>query len=315
MTKVAIIKGNAYKATKEALKLTNFKNHIKSKKSIVIKPNLTVPLRSEDGITTDINVIRAILDQIPKTKNVVIAEGPGGTPKGFDTFKINNYNKLEDEYGVKLVDTNYDEYVTVRIKNPLALKSIKISKTVFNSDFLISVAKLKVHCVAKVTGTLKNMMGACPKEQKIRIHAYLQKSLVDLNTIKMPDFGVIDGIVANEIDECFPYPVKMGLILSSKDCVALDAVSSRIMGINPKNVHHIWNAGKKGLGTSDIDKIEILGEKIENVERKFRMRHFNLTIEGQKMIARTLMSMKLYDWSYNNVFPIYRKIRSKVFKK
>jgi len=311
MSEVAIIKGNAYEATVKALKLTNFKKYIKNKKNIVIKPNLTVPIESKKGITTDINVIRAILDQISKPEKVTIAEGPGGTPEGFETFKINDYYKLENEYDIKLVDANYDEYVDIPVKNPLALKSIKISKTAFNSDFLISAAKLKIHSVAKVTGTLKNMMGTCPKKQKMKIHAFIQKSIIDLNTVKLPDFGVIDGIVANEIDECVSYPVKMGVVLASKDCVALDSVASKIMGMNPEDVLHIWHAGKRGLGIADISKIKIIGEKIENIKKKFEMHPFNLRSDSQKIIARTLMSMRLYEWSYKNIFPVYRKIRHK----
>jgi len=310
MSEVSVTKGNAYGATVKALELTGFGKHIKNKKNIVIKPNLTVPTESERGVTTDINVIRAILDQIPKPEEVIIAEGPGGTPEGFETFKINNYYRLEDEYGVKLLDTNYDDYVDVPVKNPLILKSIKISKTAFNSDFLISVAKLKIHSLAKVTGTLKNMMGVCPKKQKMKIHAFIQKSLIDLNTVKLPDFGVIDGIVANEIDECGSYPVKMGVVLASKDCVALDSVASKIMGINPRDVFHIWYAGKRGLGMADIDKIEIFGERIENIEKKFRTRSFNLRSDSQMVIARTLILVGLYEWSSENIFPYYRKIRN-----
>jgi len=309
MSEVSVIKGKAYEATIKALELTKFREYVKNKRNIVIKPNLTAPLESKKGVTTDIDVIRAILDKIPKPERVTIAEGSGGTAKNFETFKINNYYRLEGEYGVRLVDTNYDEFIDVPVKNPLVFKSIKISKTVFNSDFLISVAKLKIHSIAKVTGTLKNIMGACPKIQKMKIHAFIPRSLIDLNTVKLPDFGVIDGIFANEIDECVSYPVKMGIILASKDCVALDCVASRIMGINPESVFYIWYAGKIGMGIADINKIKIIGEKIETVENKFRTRPFNLRSDSQRIAVRTLMSVGLYEWSSENIFSRYRRIR------
>jgi len=44
MSKVAIIQGDAYHATVNALQLTNFKDKLKGKSKIVIKPNLVVKL-------------------------------------------------------------------------------------------------------------------------------------------------------------------------------------------------------------------------------------------------------------------------------
>jgi uncharacterized protein (DUF362 family) len=63
-------------------------------------------------------------------------------------------------------------------------------------------------------------------------------------------------------------PVKMDLIIASKDVVAADATGCRVMGIDPHNHSHIRRAYEKGLG--NIDDIEVLGEKIENVARPFK---------------------------------------------
>ncbi len=301
-SKVAIIKGNAYSATKKALKLTGFKKFIKNKKRIVIKPNLTTPEKAEKGITTDVNVVRAILDFIPKSKEIVIAEGPGAS-EAEEAFEANDYYELKKD-GIKFIDTNNDSLVEVKVKSPLSLKRVRMSKTVFNSDFLISVGKLKIHSIAKVTGTLKNMMGACPREQKGIIHAFVPISIVDLIKIKKPDFGVIDGIVANEIDEVVPSPIKMGIIIAGKDCVALDSVVSRIMGIEPNDVYYIKKIGEDGFGTTNMNDIEIVGEKIEKISKNFR-RRFVLRSETERLAFKLLLQTGLYEPS----IPIIRKVR------
>jgi uncharacterized protein (DUF362 family) len=80
---------------------------------------------------------------------------------------------------------------------------------------------------------------------------------------------VIDGFVAMEgkgpVDGT---PVKMDLILASRDVVAADATGCRVMGIDPHDVSHIRRANVKGLG--NIDNIQIIGDKIENVTRAFK---------------------------------------------
>ncbi|MEM2851482.1 MAG: hypothetical protein QXW18_06750 [Candidatus Bathyarchaeia archaeon] len=40
------------------------------------------------------------------------------------------------------------------------------------------------------------------------------------------------------------------------------------MGIDPNEIYHVRRAYEKGLG--EIENIEVVGEKIENVARKFR---------------------------------------------
>jgi hypothetical protein len=42
------------------------------------------------------------------------------------------------------------------------------------------------------------------------------------------------------------------------------------MGINPYSVESLWKAYKQGLGEINISKIDLLGEPIDDVKRKFR---------------------------------------------
>jgi len=61
----------------------------------------------------------------------------------------------------------------------------------------------------------------------------------------------------------------MNLVIAGTDPVAVDAVGTAVMGIEPTEVKHLVLAEKKGLGTCKLEEITILGESIENVKRKF----------------------------------------------
>ncbi|MCD6470196.1 DUF362 domain-containing protein [Candidatus Bathyarchaeota archaeon] len=80
----------------------------------------------------------------------------------------------------------------------------------------------------------------------------------------------INGIIAGEVYETSGKPVKMDLVIAGVDPVAVDAVGAAVMGISSREVKHLVLAEKKGLGTCNLEKIEVVGEKIENVRRKFR---------------------------------------------
>ena len=64
------------------------------------------------------------------------------------------------------------------------------------------------------------------------------------------------------------YRVKMDLIIAGKDPVATDATGARAMGIDPHDIKHIRVAHQKGLG--NIDAIEIVGSKLDDVKREFK---------------------------------------------
>ncbi|MHC4363500.1 MAG: DUF362 domain-containing protein, partial [Planctomycetota bacterium] len=61
-------------------------------------------------------------------------------------------------------------------------------------------------------------------------------------------------------------PVEKNILLASADCVAIDAVSARLMGFEPMDHDFIRLAHERGLGTGEFDQIEIVGDV--NVEKE-----------------------------------------------
>jgi uncharacterized protein (DUF362 family) len=51
-------------------------------------------------------------------------------------------------------------------------------------------------------------------------------------------------------------PIETGLVIASTDPVAADAVGAKLFGFNADAVHHIWEAGRMGLGETEVDNME-----------------------------------------------------------
>lgn len=226
---VCIEKGeDAYKTTKKALDRLNFR--VKNKK-VLIKPNLILDVPPEQGITTDVNVCKAIIERLENC-DVTIGEGGINTDESFKKF---GYNKLAKEFNAKIVNLNNDEIIKAEVKNHLQFKKIPYANSVLESDYVIDVAKLKIHSLAQVTLSMKNMFGCVPgRVNKVMIHPLINKAIVDILQVRYPDFCVIDGIIGNQRDECYSDPVKAGLVIAGKDALAVDSIATRCMGINPK---------------------------------------------------------------------------------
>jgi len=271
MSKVSIVKGTRpVKVTVKALEMIKSDvDYILSKlKPILIKPNYINSKPPSTGITTDSRVIEGIIKFLRqrKTKDIIIGEGSGWADT-FEAFKVAGVDAVAERWDVKLVDLNKDKIIEVNPPNPLSIKKIKVAETSLES-IIISVPKLKLHRIATVTLSLKNMMGALASKGSMH-KGSLSKNIVDLASVLRPSISVVDGIIAGEGHETSGNPVEMNLIIAGTDPVAVDAVGAAVMGISPTDVKHLVLAEKKGLGTCDLEKITVLGEPIEKVKRKF----------------------------------------------
>ncbi|MEM4576351.1 MAG: DUF362 domain-containing protein [Candidatus Nezhaarchaeales archaeon] len=272
MVRVAIFRGsNPVEVVIKAIESIegDVKTLILSGRPILIKPNYITADHPSTGVTTDARVIEGVIKFLKErgVNDIVIGEGSGFVDT-FEAFRVAGVDKLAEKWNVKLADLNKDEFIEVYPPNPFALKKVKVARTALERA-IISVPKLKVHRLATVTLGLKNMMGVL--ESKGSMHnGRLHENIADLVSVLKPSLTVIDGIIAGEVHEMSRSPVEMNVIVASTDPVAADAVGSMIMGIDPREVKHLVLAEKKGLGTLRLEEIEIVGEPIEKVARKFR---------------------------------------------
>lgn len=269
VAKVAIVKGTKpVDVTVKALRMIDVDEVLSEEKPILVKPNYIDASHPSTGITTDSRVIEGVVKFLKNrgVKKIVIGEG-SGFGDTFKAFEVAGVDEVAKRWNVELIDLNEDEFVKVDSLRSLVFKRVKIAKTALEST-IISVPKLKPHRMTDVTLSIKNMMGVI--NPKGSMHTHLNKNIVDLASVVKPSIAVVDGIVAGEGHETSGNPVEMNLVIAGTDPVAVDAVGAAVMSITPKNVKHLRLAEKKGLGTCDLEQIEIVGESIESVKKKFR---------------------------------------------
>jgi uncharacterized protein (DUF362 family) len=271
MSKVSIIKGlDPIETTFKALDKirTDIDKALSDTKSIMIKPNYINSRHPSTGITTDGRVVEGVVKFLKKIgrEDVIIGEGCGWGDT-FRAFKNADLISVSERWNIKLVDLNKDEFVEVNPPNPISLKKVRVAKTALKNT-IISVPKLKPHRSATVTLSLKNMMGALASKGVMH-NGYLSSNIVDLASVLKPSISVVDGIIAGQGHELKGDPIEMNIIITGTDPVAVDAVGAAIMGIRPTDVKHLVLAERKGLGTMDLKRIEILGEALDDVKKKF----------------------------------------------
>jgi len=270
--KVSVVKClNLFNDVEKALKLIDAEKAISRSEKILIKPNYIIAEGPDYVHVTDPRIIEALIIWLKKlgANDIIIAEGGLSTDTADRAFKITDLTKTAKKYGVKLVNLNKDKFVKVKIPDPYDLREVNIAKTVLEADCIINVPKLKIHHIAGVTLCAKNLMG-CISPKGI-MHINIHEKLADLASIVRPCINIVDGIIGSEGNEISGDPVKMNIIIAGLDIVATDTISCIVMGIDPRKAKFLHLMSRKGLGTCDLNRIKVLGEKLMEVMRNFRL--------------------------------------------
>jgi uncharacterized protein (DUF362 family) len=99
----------------------------------------------------------------------------------------------------------------------------------------------------------------------------IHHNLVRLFTRLGPHIGVVDGFEGMEGEgpgRGDPVPSRFAVV--SADCVAADAVATRLMGFDPLDIGYLFYANQQGVGAADLGRIEVVGDPIESVARRFK---------------------------------------------
>jgi uncharacterized protein (DUF362 family) len=269
---VAIVKGErGQEPVFKALDLIDYKSSLTGYSKVLIKVNFITDKTWDTGATTDPLVVEAIIQKLMQLPiSVFIVESDATITNADKAFEKTGMKDMCQRNDVEFINLRHlKDKVKIDVPNNEVLSSIIVPRIVIESA-IISAAKLKTHANTGITLGMKNMFGLLPEKFKAKYHARgINKVIVDINTVIKPVLTVIDGFVGMEgkgpIDGP---PVKMDLVIAGKNVVATDATGCRVMGINPYDIPHLRRASEKGLG--NIDNIDVLGEKIENVARAFK---------------------------------------------
>ncbi|MGA3191727.1 MAG: DUF362 domain-containing protein [Candidatus Bathyarchaeia archaeon] len=270
-SKVAVVRGQrGQDPVLRALDLVDYETALSGWHKVLIKVNFITVATWETGATTDPIVVEAIIKRLKNLPvEIYVVESDATMTNADKAFEVTGMREMSERNGVQCLNLRHvKDRVKVDIPHGEALKSITVPRIVTESA-IISAAKLKTHMSTGVTLGMKNMFGLLPDKLKSKYHLRgISTVIADINTVLKPTLTVIDGFVAMEgRGPVGGTPVQMDLIIAGTDPVATDSTACRIMGFDPHEVSHVRKAYERGLG--NIDDIQVLGERLEDVTRPF----------------------------------------------
>ena len=278
MPRVSLIKGsNRREIIRRSLEIIS--DDIKlglASRQPVIKPNFVSP--TVQLASSHVDQIRGILDFLTnKYKGtIIIAEA-----SCYDTmaaYRNFGYLDLPYEYPVELMDLNDGPFDNINVLGVDGRSlNLRVSRFLLDSTkYLISAAKMKTHDTVIVSLSVKNMaMGSIYRNDKKSVHQGVKETnrfIAGIAGQIWPDLSVIDGFEGMEGEgPTHGDTVSLGIGISSVDALAADRVACEIMGVELHRVGYLHYCNEKGLGEADLNKIAVLGERISDCKRPFRL--------------------------------------------
>jgi uncharacterized protein (DUF362 family)/Pyruvate/2-oxoacid:ferredoxin oxidoreductase delta subunit len=261
-----------YQKVKEAIDLLGgIKNFVSPGEKILLKPNLAAGRPPEKCVTTHPLVVKAI---------ALMVKEAAATPLIGDSPMLDSAQRAAHKSGIgniaRELGIDIVEFEPMTLQNPEGkiFRNFTIGKIIKEVDGVINIPKLKTHALTLLTLSIKNILGCVPGTRKgqwhIKTHKagkeYFAQMLLDLNLLVNPVLNIVDGVIAMEgMGPAFGDPHNLGLIIAGTDGVAVDRTITEIVNVPHEHSPILRVAIKNGYGIGQLEKIDIVGEKLEDV--------------------------------------------------
>jgi uncharacterized protein (DUF362 family)/Pyruvate/2-oxoacid:ferredoxin oxidoreductase delta subunit len=249
---------------------------VKPGERVLIKPNLLKAMPPEAAVTTHPEIVRTVIRLVREAGGVaMVGDSPGMGDLRNVSRKAGILDIVKDE-GATLVDL--DE--VVQVKSQGRFQRFEIARAAYEADAIINLPKLKTHGMTTLTGAVKNLFGCVPGKRKVQWHfnagvnhELFALMLIELCSLLNPRLTIMDAVIGMEGNgPGSGEPRQIGVVIAGQDPVAVDVVSSRVVGVAPEKLPLIRAAQSAGYGETRSDRIRILGETLSSVQ----IGHFRL---------------------------------------
>lgn len=246
-------------AVKEAMELASWKSALQRGKPTALKVNLGWDLFIPGSITSPWvveGVILAIRDWVGPLYLVESDQVLENIQKAYEQSGLPDVCK---RYGVTWVNMSQASSSRRQLPGAAIFQTIELPDILTECQ-IVTIPVMKTHAKTRITGSLKNQWG-CISKLRHNYHLVLSDALADINKALKPAFAVMDATIALEGNgPKSGRPKIINRVLASADLVALDTVQAKLMGFDPNDIEHVQRCAQRGIGTSSLDEIEILGD-------------------------------------------------------
>jgi uncharacterized protein (DUF362 family) len=241
---------------------------------VAVKPNDTWASADNKRAVTQPDTLRAVIRYLKQfDPGELVVTGGSGAAETEDVFRIAGLMEVIKEERVTFFDHNRPPFeVKLTYAPDLDVtgpqQTVMVNPRVLQYEALVVVSQLKMHATATVTMALKNVAMSYPAADYYghpRAREYNKHHFFDdmhsFIAAMIARFPINLAITVGHPAMVGTGPVEghtfeTGLAIASTNAVAADTVGAALLGFEADAVHHLWEAGRMGLGETDIERID-----------------------------------------------------------
>jgi uncharacterized protein (DUF362 family) len=245
---------------------------------VLLKPNMVEPARAIAHMTTHPAMIAAAAEVFRDWgAKVTVGEAPGHVRDTEMALVESGIDGALADCKVRFADLNYEpaEWAPNRGRRS-GLAGFWFPHSVIESDYIVSMPKLKTHHWMGMTAGMKNLYGVLPGlsygwPKNVLHHNGIPETVYDINASLPSLLTIVDGIDCMEGDGPIMGSLKhMGLVIVGTNLPAVDATVARIVGLVPERIPYLALAADR-LGPLEESRIAQQGEAWRDVASRFQM--------------------------------------------
>lgn len=260
---LAVAHGNAPRSiTRAALAaIGGMERFVKRGDDVIVKPNICVDFRSfEYAATTNPEVVAALVELClaAGARKVRVMDNPfGGSAES--AYANSGIADAVAAVGGQMEAMNPAKFRDTKVPEGKDINIWPVYQDIVNADVVIDVPIAKHHSLARLTLAGKNLLGVIQSRNKM--HSNLGQRTADLMSLVRPNLTVVDAVrtlMANGPGGGSLDDVRLSnTIIASHDIVAADAYAATLFDLAGKDIAYVKAAAEMGLGTLDLDTIDI----------------------------------------------------------
>jgi len=277
-----------------AMELAGLKDCILPGKDVLVKINLSWDFFLPGSINSPWSVEATVKALRPLCRRLYLVEGDQVLVSANKAARLVDMDRLCRQYDCEWVNISRLPATAQELTPPSPIGKV-ILPDLLSEVQVVDLAVFKTHFRSTITGALKNLYGFLDKN-KHNYHDHLDAIIADLAGYIHPVFSILDGTVGLAGNgPKSGTPRIANLIVTSADPVAADSEMARLMGFKPREISHLVECEKRGLGRIGPEGVQLAGDDVQPVEPPFTPAKKNIVAVIESAIRRPWLRGSIFD--------------------
>jgi len=236
--------------------LGGMERFVKKGKTVLVKPNIGWDKYPHQGANTNPDLVGKIVEMAYKAGAQKVYVFDHTCQQMDECYERSGIKEASTKQGATVLPADKEKYYRpITIKKAQSLKKALVHHCYLDVDVVINVPILKHHMGARMTSTLKNLMGVV-WDRRTWHRNDLHQCIADFPLVRKPDLNVVDaylvmmdngprGISNDDLK------LKRMQILST-DMVLADCAASKILNAQTQSIKYLKLSQDLGHGSMDL---------------------------------------------------------------